>query len=166
MKKVLKRLKTWQLLLGLFLVIGLSTLFIVGVSGGFGGAKASLDSEYLCGASACEFEYMELEPSDYESLVKDEKSFVVFVDQDGCTTADKVEGFLKDFASHNGFKAYKMMFGDVKKTSLYDFVKYYPSVVVVSKGKVIGYLRADANEDSDAYNKSEAFDEWIRKYLK
>ena len=165
MKKSLSKLKTWQLLLGLFLVIGLTTAFIVGVSGGFEDARASLDSEYLCG-DGCEFEYMELLPEEYEKLVADKKTFVIFVDQDGCMTADRLEGFVNDFAASAGFKVYKMMFSDVKKTSLYDFVKYYPSVVVVSRGKVIGWLKADSDEDADAYNKYEAFEGWMRKYLK
>lgn len=150
--------------MGLFLVIGGSTLFIVGVSGGFGTEKAVLDPEYEC--VKCKFEYTDLGISKYEQLITDKKSFIVMVDQGGCKTAEKLKEFVRDFAEAKKIKVYKMMFEDVKKTSLHDFIKYYPSVAVISRGKVIGYLRADSDEDSDAYNKYEAFEDWINKYLK
>ncbi|MBQ6461127.1 hypothetical protein IJJ36_01685, partial [Candidatus Saccharibacteria bacterium] len=101
-----------------------------------------------------------------EKKVAEKKSFVVFIDQGGCTTADRLRGFVKDYASSHGFKVYRMMFEEMKKTSLHDFVKYYPSVAVISRGKVVGYLRADADEDSDAYNNYDAFLTWMQKYLK
>lgn len=165
MKKGLAKLKTWQLLVGLLIVIVGTTLFVVGVSGGFGVKKAVLDAEYTC-EDDCEFSYMEIGPEEYEKLIEDKKSFVVMVDQGGCTTADRLrEEFVRKFAVDKRIKVYKMMFSDVKKSSMGDFVKYYPSVAVISKGKVIGWLRADSDEDADAYNKYEAFEEWIKKYL-
>ena len=106
---------------------------------------------------------MELTPDLYESLVAEGKSFVVFVDQGGCTTADRLRGFVKDYASSHGIKVYRMFFEDMKKTSLHDFVKYYPSVAVILRGKVMGYLRADSDEDSDAYNNDDAFLTWMQK---
>lgn len=161
----MKNLKVWQLIVGLVLVVGGSVLFIVGVSGGFGIEKAVLDAEYVC-EDGCEFSYTELTPEEYEKLVAEKKSFVVMIDQGGCVTAERLrEEYVRDFAISKKIKVYKMMFADLKKTSLYDFVKYYPSVVVVSKGKPIGWLRADSDEDADAYNKYEAFEGWIEKYL-
>ena len=158
--------KTWQLVLGLLIVVVGGILFVVAVSGGFDGdSRAVLDAEYRCDGE-CGGGFMDLSPDEYERLVAEKKSFVVFVDQGGCKTADNLRGFVSDYADARGFKVYRMMFEDVKKTSLYDFVKYYPSVAVVSRGKVIGNLRADSDEDADAYNKYEAFEGWADKYLK
>ena len=158
-------LKVWQLLAGLLLVVGGTTVFIVLVSGMFDNSKATLDAEYFCSEN-CDGEYMDLDASEYEKLMEEKKSFAVFIDQGGCTTADRLRGFVKDYASSHGFKVYRMMFEEMKKTSLHDFVKYYPSVAVISRGKVVGYLRADADEDSDAYNNYDAFLTWMQKYLK
>ena len=157
-------LKVWQLLIGLLLVVGGTTVFVVLASGAFSRVSMTVDTEYICGES-CDGEYMELSPEEYEKLVAEKKSFVVFVDQGGCTTADRLRGFVKDYASSHGFKVYKMMFEEMKETSLHDFVKYYPSVALISWGKVVGFLRADADEDSDAYNKYEAFEGWMGEYL-
>ena len=161
----MKNLKVWQLILGLVLVVGGTVLFVLAVSGAFGESKVMLSSEYICGDD-CNGEYIELSAEDYEKLITDKKSFVVLVDQGGCTTADRLEGFAKDWAVENGVKEHKIMFEDMKQTSLHDSVKYYPSFVVVSNGKVVGFLRADSDEDADAYNKYEAFGKWVEKYLK
>ena len=80
-------------------------------------------------------------------------------------TADRLRGFVQDYAKEKGVKVYRMMFDEVKESSLHEQVKYYPSVAVLSKGKVAGWLRADADEDASAYNDFEAFKEWIDKYL-
>ena len=163
--KFLNKLKTWQLLVGLLVVILGSAGFIVAVSGGFSGGKVEVSAEYRCG-SECDGKYMDLTAEDYEKSVTEKKTFVVLVDQGGCKTADRLKDFVADYAIKKGIKVFRMMFSDMKTTSLYDLVKYYPSVAVVSDGKVVGFLRADEDEDSDAYNKSEAFEAWIDKYLK
>ena len=161
----MKSLKVWQLSLGLLLVVGGTIAYVMAIAGVFNAPRAEISEEYLCG-DTCDGEYMELGTDEYEKLINDQKSFVVMVDQGGCTTADRLKGYTKDFAASKGFKVYKMMFEDMKKTSMHDFVKYYPSVVVVSRGKVIGFLRADADEDSDMYNNYEDFSNWLAKYLK
>ena len=58
-----------------------------------------------------------------------------------------------------------MMFSEVRECSLRDSVKYYPSVVLISRGKPVAWLRADENADSDAYNFEDKFREWISGYF-
>ena len=77
---------------------------------------------------------------------------MVFVDQGGCKTADNLRGFVLDYAKEKGLKVYRLFFGDMKETSMHDKVKYYPSVVMVSKGRIVGFLRADSDEDAVVYN--------------
>ena len=165
MSRKVSSLKVWQLVLGLILVVGGTTTFIVLVSGVIDGASFVIDAEHKC-EGECDGEYMELDSSSYDKLAAEKKSFVVFVDQDGCTTADRLRGFVREYAVSHGVKVYRMMFEEMKKTSLHDEVKYYPSVAVISRGKVVGYLRADADEDADAYNNYEAFEKWIEKFSK
>lgn len=160
----MKNLKVWQLVVGLLFVVLGSVMFILAVSGVFNSPKAEISAEYLCGED-CDGEYMELSSTEYDNLIDEKKSFIVLVDQDGCTTADRLEGFVRDFAISRGLKVFKMMYSDMRKTSLYDFVKYYPSVAVISNGKVIGYLRADEDEDAPAYNNYDDFLTWVQKYL-
>ena len=160
----LARLKVWQLVVLLVAVIGGTVLFLGAVGGWFGGSKVTLDAEYYCGKE-CDGEMMELSGARYEELVRNGGSFVVFVDQSGCTTAERLREYVADYASEIGVRVYRMMFSEVKETSLHDFVKYYPSVVVVSRGRVAGYLRADRDEDADIYNSHEIFKRWVKRYL-
>ena len=158
-----KQLGVLGLIVALIVVLFGGLLFMGAVSGWFDDPKVVLSEEYKC-TEGCE-EFMELDAVAYEDLVKAGKSFVVFVDQDGCTTADRLEGFVSDWASAAGVKVFKMMFEEVKKSSLHSDVRYYPSVAVIGNGVVRGYLRADSDEDADAYNDYDAFLGWVQRYL-
>ena len=158
-----KQLGVLGLIVALIVVLFGGLLFMGAVSGWFDDPKVVLSEEYKCTENCDAF--MELDAAFYEDLVKAGKSFVVFVDQDGCTTADRLEGFVSDWASAAGVKVFKMMFEEVKKSSLHSDVKYYPSVAVIGNGVVRGYLRADSDEDADAYNDYDAFLGWVQRYL-
>jgi hypothetical protein len=72
---------------------------------------------------------------------------------------------VQDWAVEVGARVYRITFEDMKKTSLHEKVKYYPSVALISDGEVIGYLRADEDADADEYNDYEAFRLWMRRYF-
>ena len=145
-------------------VVLFGSLLFMGLVGWFGEAKITLDAEYIC-SEECDGEYMELTKDDYASLVEAKKSFVVFVDQDGCTTADRLRGYVQDWATETGVKVYRMMFSEVKESSLHEYIKYYPSVVLVDKGKVRMYLRADSDDDAKMYNDYNEFETWIKRWV-
>lgn len=161
----MKNLKVWQLALGLVLIVGGTVLFILAVSGVFNSPRAKISEEYICG-EGCDGGYTEITPEEYEKLIEEKKSFVIFIDQGGCTTADRLEGYVSDWSKEKGLKVFKIMFDKMKKTSLFESVKFYPSVAVISEGNPIGWLRADEDADSDAYNNYEAYKTWVLKYLK
>ena len=160
MAKRLAGLRAWQLVLLLLVVVGGVIIFVGAVSGWFGASQVTLDTEYYCD-DGCDQYMIDLSSEEYDDLVAEQKSFVIFVDQSGCTTADRLEEFMMQFAKEKGIKFYRMMFQDLKETSLHDQVKYYPSAVVVSRGKVAKYLRADSNDDADEYNNYDAFRVWL-----
>ena len=136
-------------------------LFVGAASGWFDDPKVELDTEYYSEGA----EFMELTAGEYEGLVGAKKSFVVMVDQNGCTTADRLREYVAQYMTETGILAYRMMFSELKESSLHKFVKYYPSMVIIDKGVVRGYLSADSNEDAEAYNDYDMFKEWMGKYL-
>lgn len=156
-----KQMGVLGLIVALVVVLIGGVLFVGAASGWFDDPKVVLDAEYKGDFDG----YWELSAEEYDELVAAQKSFVVFVDQDGCTTADKLRGYVEGWARDNGVKVYRMMFSDMKKSGLHEVVKYYPSFAVVSRGKPTAWLRADADEDAEAYNSDEAFRVWISKYL-
>lgn len=159
-----KQLSVLGLIVALVVVMFGSLLFVGAVAGWFDDPKVTLDAEYIC-EGECSGEFMELSAADYDKLVAERKSFVVFVDQNGCTTADRLRGYVRDFATSHGVRVYRMMFNDLKETSLHSEVKYYPSVVVVDKGAVRAYLRADSDEDAEMYNDYGVFEGWMGRYF-
>ena len=155
-----KQMGVLGLVIALVVVLAGSVLFVGAASGWFDDPKVVLGAEYYG-----DFEFLDLTAGEYEELVNAGGSFVVFVDQGGCTTADRLREYVSEWGSEMGVKVYRMMFDEVKKSSLHDFVKYYPSVAIVSRGKVVGFLRADSDEDAGAYNDFATFKEWMARYL-
>ena len=145
------------LLLALVVVVAGSLLFVAAVGGWFDSPKMTVDEEFR----GDEMEFIELSRGEYEDLINDKKSFVILIDQKGCTTADRVRGFVEDFMAENKVRVHRMMFEEMKESSLHEDVKYYPSVVLVDKGKVQSFLKADADEDADKYNDYEIFKGWM-----
>ena len=159
-----KGLKVWQLVLALIVVVCGTLLFVAAAGGWFSRTKMSLDKEYYCGGT-CSDGFMELTPEEYQNLVENQKSFIILVDQNGCTTADKLRDYTRNYALEKGIKVYRIMFADMKETTMHEKVKYYPSVVLVNKGKIMVFLRADSDEDADIYNDYNKFKGWMAQYL-
>ena len=159
-----KQMGVLGLIVALVVVLFGGVLFVGAASGWFDNTKVVLDAEYIC-KETCDEELMDLDVAGYEGMTTAKKTSVIFVDQNGCTTADRLRGFIMDYAREKGIKVNKIMFEQVKETSLHDNVKYYPSVVILNKGNVIGWLKADSDEDAEAYNNYDAFKAWMGKYL-
>lgn len=152
-----KNRKILPLVMALIVVVLGSILFVGAASGWFDNYKVKLDAEYYADGA----EFMELTAGEYEGLIEAKKSFVVMVDQSGCTTADRLREYVTRYMTETGILIYRMMFAEVKESSLHEKVKYYPSVAMVSKGKVVAYLRADEDADADKYNDYDAFKKWM-----
>lgn len=160
----------WALILALIVVVGGGILFVGAVAGWFNQSPtATLDPEYITATSTLENtdgDFLALlTPEDYQQLINDQKSFVVFIDQTGCMTAERVRGYVTQYAAENGIKPYRLMFSNLNDTPLKEQVKYYPSVAVISDGQPIAWLKTDADEDTAAYNDYTAFQTWLNQKL-
>ena len=142
-------------------VVLIGGMMCVGVASGWFDSKVELDSEYYSNTP----DFINLNASGYEKLIQAKKSFIVLVDQNGCTTADRIRQYTKDYMGESGINIYKMFFKEVKESSLHDYVKYYPSIVVIDKGRVRAYLKADSDEDAEEYNDYNMFKTWLNQYL-
>ena len=108
-------------------------------------------------------EMINISATEYDKMVAEGRSFLLFIDQGGCTTADKLREYIKQYGKESGQVFYRIMFSDMKETTLYDLVRFYPSVAVIYQGEVLRYLRADEDEDASIYNYYDDFVSWIRK---
>lgn len=150
----------------LILIISGAALLIIGLIGLLvtfltRGQKFPLDSDQFGSA-----EFIDISGEDYEKLLSDKKSFLVFVDQDGCITARGLEERLGQISKEKNLKIYHIMFSDARNTSMHENVKHYPSVVIIDKGKMAAWLKADADEDKERYNSLESLEQWLNNYIK
>lgn len=158
--------KIWVLMLALVVVVGGSVLFVGAVSGWFSGPiMAEIDSDYYCD-NKCYLELKDISIDEYNKMTTDGRSFVVVVDQGGCTTADRIKEYATRYSNGRRFQIFKVMYSGIKDTNLNEKVKYYPSVAVISKGKVITALRADSDEDAPMYNNYDDFEKWLNKFIR
>lgn len=152
------------LILGLVVVLILVVVATGLHNNWFDNEKVVLDDKYYC-SDGCENSLIDLSDLEYEKLIDDNESFLIFVDQSGCNTADDMRGFVESYSSKNGIKFYRMMYEDLHSSTLHEQVKFYPSVVVVENGRIKNFLKADSDEDKNAYEDYEFFEKWLDRYL-
>ena len=141
---------------GVLLLIGVAILLFLILSS----KKIILDSDQF-GSS----EFIDISGEEYEKMSSEKKSFLVVVDQDGCITAAGMKKIAKEIMDEKNVKVYRIMFSDVREISMHDQVKHYPSFVIVEKGKIKAWLKADADEDTERYKNKEELKNWLDSYI-
>ncbi len=121
--------------------------------------KFALEKEYYETS-----ELVELDLNTYEKLVKEKKSFLLFIYQPLCATSDTFEKIVKEFSSTYQLTIYQMPFSLVKESNL-EKIQYYPSFVIFHEGEVVDFLEADKEEDKDQYKNLDALYNWVTNYV-
>ena len=137
------------------IVLLLVSLLLVGCSG-----KIKLEDKYYEKS-----EYIDLDYSKVDDLIKSKESFVLFIYQPMCTMSSSFEELLDEYMEIRKISIYKMSFTDMKKTELKDTVRFYPSFIIFKDGEVVDFLDADSDEDTKKYKELDAFKEWFESYV-
>ncbi len=118
------------------------------------GEKIELDSE-LYGKS----EYVNIKANDFKKIK--EKNFLVFTSNSFCTFEIPCDSIFKEVMDKYKIKVYSLPIHEMKKTYIYDTVKYAPSFIVISNKKIVAYLDAESDEDYIRYQDSNEFEKWL-----
>lgn len=137
------------------IVLILVSLLLVGCNG-----KIKLEDKYYKRS-----EFIDVDHSKVNDLIKSKESFVVFIYQPMCTMSSEFEELLDEYMDIRKISIYKMSFSDLKKTSLKDTVRFYPSFIIFKDGEVVDFLDADSDEDTNKYKILKAFKEWLENYV-
>jgi len=137
------------------IVLILVSLLLVGCNG-----KIKLEDKYYKRS-----EFIDVDHSKVNDLIKSKESFVVFIYQPMCTMSSEFEKLLDEYMDIRKISIYKMSFTDMKKTELKDTVRFYPSFVIFKDGEVVDFLDADSDEDTNRYKILKAFKEWLESYV-
>lgn len=119
-----------------------------------------LDDEYYT-SSGSEI----IDSAKYEELIANKKSFLVMIDKPGCVITQSMRNNMSNFPSDMQFKYYHMYWDEVTGSSLHEYVKFTPSVAIIHEGKVLDWLQADKDEDTEYFEDAEALQRWIRQYI-
>ena len=110
-------------------------------------------------------EKIEITASDLENLIEDKESFVVFVSQDMCMTSSNFAVVINEFLEEYPITIYEINYSELKENNLGDFLEYYPSFVIYKDGKVVDFLDANADEDTDYYKSASKLASWLTNYI-
>ncbi len=108
----------------------------------------------------------QISADDLGQLAEQKKSFLVFVSQPNCRTADDLRKIIQEYLSQSKLTVFETAFSELKTSNLAPEVKFYPSVIIFQNGKVKDFLRADASEDAKAYTTLDGFADWLQQRLK
>lgn len=109
--------------------------------------------------------YSDIDSSTLTQMEDDKKSFVLFVYSPGCTACAAFREVLTEFVSKNKLSIYVMPTPEMKKTNIYNYVTYAPTIVIFKDGEIVSYLDAVSDEDMKYYESSDNFKEWLTKYI-
>lgn len=109
--------------------------------------------------------FIEIDSDEYDKLVSDKESFAIFIYQPLCAASTSFKEVLTEYSNTNGIVFYKMTQTNMKQSELGKTLKYYPSLVIVEDGKVVDYLDANSNEDTNYYQNANNFGKWFTTYV-
>ena len=110
-----------------------------------------------------EGKYIKIKSEEYNNI-KDE-SYVLFIYNNFCTLKVPCEYIFEETMQKYKIDFLSMGIDDFKKIDLYSEVKYAPSIIIVDKGKIVTYLDAESDEDSEKYHDPDKFEDWISNYV-
>ena len=107
----------------------------------------------------------EIDNNEFDKLLKNKESFVVFIYETSCITSNEFSKILTEFSNKNKISLYKMSFADMKNTELNNKIRFYPSLALFNKGILVDYLDADADEDKEYYKSVDELEKWLFNYV-
>jgi len=109
--------------------------------------------------------YEDISLSKLNKLIDNKKSFVIFTYTSFCPFQTPSDQIFKAVFKDNKMKLYAIGYDKLVDTNIVDTIKYAPSVVIFKEGEIVAYLDANSDEDYDRYQKEDAFEKWLSKYI-
>ena len=139
-------------------------IFILIVTGCFNN-NDSKDKIYLEDKYYGSTEFKSINTNQFEEMIKNKESFVLYTYNFYCILPISCETIFKEFMEENKISFNSLKFEDLKKTSIYDHVKYAPSIIIFNDGELVTYLDPDSQEDLNYFQDIDEFTKWITSYI-
>ncbi len=140
---------------GIFILVIISLFIIFGCASNKG--KISLNSNYY---NKGDFIIV-----DNKKLDELDGTFIIFLHNNFCSMGVPCEDIFKSFMEKYKIDFLKISFDEFKNSKYYKYVKYAPSVIIISNGNIISYLDAEKDEDIEKYQNELEFEKWLDNYI-
>lgn len=139
------------------LIILITLLILTGCS------NKEITKVYLSDEYYKDSKFISIAANEVDSLKDD--TYLLYTYNNYCTLEVPCEDIFNSFMSLYNISIKSIPFDEYKKTSFYKKVKYAPTVILISKEKIITYLDANNDNDLDKYQDITAFTEWLNTYI-
>lgn len=148
-------MKKKLILVILLIIISISIIMFLSKSN-----KLNLSSEYYNKGILKEITKQEL-----SSKLNSNETFILFTYNNFCTFKISCDEIFNETAKKLNITILKIPFSDFKDTSLYNNVKYAPTIMIIHKGKIVSYLDPEKDDDLPKYQDINEFIKWLKEYL-
>ena len=92
-------------------------------------------------------------------------NFILYTYNSFCSFSIPCETIFSSFMKKYNIDFISIPYDEYQHTSLFQVVKYAPSILLIHNGKVVSYLDAESNQDLEKYQDVSKFEEWVLKYI-
>lgn len=111
-------------------------------------------------------ELLRITKDEFEDLEKNKENFILFVHIPGvCQVSLPFAPIVEEFIEENNITIYSLPFYEITDTSIEEYVKFSPSVLIYKDGSVLSYLDSTKDEHLEYYKTIESFTKWIKEYV-
>ncbi len=93
------------------------------------------------------------------------RTYLVYTYNSYCTFSVPCEDVFREVMDKYNISMYGLPIAEMKKTFIYDTVKYAPSIVIIKENKIVAYLDAESDEDLIRYQDAKEFEDWLGTYI-
>lgn len=137
------------------LIVSIGLIFILN------NKKINLEEKYYGNG-----ELIKISQDEFNTLEKDKENFILFVHIPGvCQVSLPFAPIVEEFIEKENITIYSLPFYDITDTSVEEYVKFSPSVLIYKDGRVESYLDSTKDEHLEYYKTIESFTKWIKKYV-
>ena len=107
--------------------------------------------------------YIDIVDKDMDKLKND--TYLLFVYNQFCNFKIPCDEIFQKVMNEHKVDVLSMSIDEYKTTSYFNTVRYAPTIIVISKGKVLAYLDANKDEDLDKYQSPDDFEKWLTEHV-
>ena len=127
------------------------------------GCTSTNDKIYLSDNYYKDGVYIEINSKDLDKLKDD--NYLLYTYNHFCNFTIPCDKIFKEIMDKYKIDVLSMSIDEYKKTSFFNEVRYAPSILIISKGKIIAYLDAESDADYEKYQKAEEFEKWLTSHI-